>query len=66
MLKLKSIESDLKPYGFIKLDYGRTWVNGSLAFIGETFVILEKPSSKDFETIAKMHEDKIIMVGCLK
>ena len=60
MLKLKSIESDLKPYGFIKLDYGRTWVNGSLAFIGETFVILEKPSSKDFETIIQMIKDGVV------
>ena len=60
MLKLRSIESDLKPYGFIKLDYGRTWVNGSLAFIGETFVILEKPSSKDFETIIQMIKDGVV------
>jgi len=61
MLKLRSIESDLKPYGFIKLDYGRTWVNGSLAFIGETFVILEKPSSKDFETIIQMIKDGVVV-----
>jgi len=63
MLRLKEINADLKPYGFVKLDYGRAWTNGALAFIGEMFVILEKPSSEDFETIAKMHEDKIIVVG---
>ena len=60
MLRLKELNADLKPYGFIKLDYGRTWVNGSLAFIGETFVILEKPSSKDFETIIQMIKDGVI------
>ena len=60
MLRLKELNADLKPYGFIKLDYGRTWVNGSLAFIGETFVILEKPSSKDFETIIQMIKDGVV------
>ena len=60
MLRLKELNADLKPYGFVKLDYGRAWTNGALAFIGETFVILEKPSSKDFETIIQMIKDGVV------
>ena len=60
MIQLTSLEHDLKPYGFVKLDYGRTWTNGSLAFIGESLVIISKPSTKDFETVINLHSDNLL------
>lgn len=62
MIQLTSLEHDLKPYGFVKLDYGRTWTNGNIAFIGLNLVIVKQTTSKDFEAVAKLYTAEIINI----
>lgn len=60
MIALISLDSDLKPYGFVRLDYGRTWTNGNVAFIGGRFTTLHTPTESDFEAVARLYKDEMI------
>ena len=62
MIQLTSLEHDLKPYGFVKLDYGRTWTNGNIAFIGYDIHISSNTTTKDFETVARLYEAKLVKI----
>ena len=60
MIQLTSLEHDLKPYGFVKLDYGRTWTNGNISFIGGKMHITGRATEQDIIAIAKMYKNDYI------
>ena len=60
MIQLTSLEHDLKPYGFVKLDYGRTWTNGNISFIGGAMHITGRATEQDILAIAIMYKNDFI------
>lgn len=60
MIQLTSLEHDLKPYGFVRLDYGRTWTSGGIAFIGGKMHITGRATEEDLKSFANLYKDGII------
>ncbi|NCB85835.1 MAG: hypothetical protein EOM44_15325 [Bacteroidia bacterium] len=60
MLTLTTLDTDLRPYGFIRVEYGRTWTTGGVSFIGGAMRITGRATEEDLKSFANLYKDGII------